>query len=410
MNRKIVIFSFALIIILGIRFAFFYRGRQAYSNGQALHFSATLLTQPQTISNKQHLIANLPNGEEAYVATDLNNSFNYGDVLDISGTLKSQLLKSGARIWTISNPKITVKSSALNSIGLVRKNIISLFENTLSQKDASLLLGIVFGIKEQMPKNFLDELRNAGVLHVVAASGMNVVMVGGFLSSIFLFFLKRQLALVATIFGIIFYAVLAGLEPSIVRASIMGILVFSSQILGRQNSAHYALFLTGFIMLFISPILLGDVGFQLSFTATIGLLIIRPIFETKKIKPLIEKSLVGEDIATTLSAQAATLPILVSVFGTYSLWSIVANALVLWTIPPLMILGGIGAILGFISGWLGQIFITLCVPLLVYFEKIVSIFGNSSQTFSVNYFPWQITVGYYILLLSAVLFIRRKLW
>src|SRR6266852_3979746 len=99
-------------------------------------------------------------------------------------------------------------------------------------------------------------LRTSGVFHVIAASGMNVTLVGGFLTSLFTLFLRRQIALLLSILGILFYALLAGFEPSIIRASIMGILVLSSQIFGRQAWPTYALLLTGYIMLLFDPSLI----------------------------------------------------------------------------------------------------------------------------------------------------------
>lgn len=410
MNRNLLLFCLILVIILAVRFLFFYSEREIYSDKQRITFHAILMSEPKLISSKQSLSANLPNGERVYVTTDVSSSFNYGDNLNISGTLNKQLLKDGRSIWTMIFPEIRVESNRLIPLTVFRQEIISLFHRTLPQPYSSLLLGIVFGIKEDMDKNFLDQLRSVGVLHVIAASGMNVVMVGGFMSSIFSLLFKRQKALIFSIFGIFLYAFISGFEPSIVRASIMGSLVFVSQILGRQASASYGLFLTGFFMLFISPTLFTDVGFQLSFAATCGLLYLRPIFDlstSSRLKSLVEKSIIGEDVVTTVAAQAATLPILLVNFGSYSIWSILVNALVLWTIPPLMIFGGIGAIAGFISSFLGTLFVYLCFPLLLYFEKIVSIFGQGGLI-DVAVFPWQMTVGYYIILCAFIISFRRK--
>ncbi len=165
-------------------------------------------------------------------------------------------------------PKIEAKISQQNFIlvitSSIRQRIISFLNKNLSPNLSGLLLGIVFGIKEGIPKDFFNDLRQVGVLHVIAASGMNVTMTAGFISSIFLLFLRRQIALIVTIFGILFYAVLAGGEASIVRASIMGIVVFAAQILGRQAWPAFILFLTGYIMLFWDPSLISDIGFQIS--------------------------------------------------------------------------------------------------------------------------------------------------
>lgn len=405
---KVFLFCAILTILLGVRFFFFYQSREVYKDKQEINFQSTIFSGAKIISNQQRLTASLPNGEDVYITADFTSSFNFGDNLQISGTLNRQLLKDGRSIWTMFYPKIEVESNVFPFLGEIHQKIVTLFKRSLPSTSANLLLGIVFGIKEQMEKNFFDQLKNVGVLHVIAASGMNVVMVGGFLSSIFSFFLKRQLALSLTIFGIFFYAVLSGFEPSIIRASIMGGFVFLSQILGRQNTASYALFLSAFLMLFVSPVLISDIGFQLSFAATAGLLYLRPLIEFGKLKGAIEKSIIGEDIVTTITAQAATLPILLTNFGTYSLWSIVTNALVLWTIPPLMILGGFGAVLGLVFEPLGKIFIYLSLPLLLYFEKVVSVFGESGGTFEVKAFPWQFVLGYYFFLLAAVLYRARK--
>lgn len=409
-ERGLIFVCLILTFILGLRFFFFYHERISYSSGQNIKFETTLLSQPEIISNRQRLSANLPNAELVYIATSDSPSFDYGDNLEVSGKLKKSLLKDGRSIWTMSFPKIGVgkSSSVLQFIGSVRQKIISVFERTLPPTSASLLLGIVFGIKEQMPKTFLDNLRQVGVLHVIAASGMNVVMVSGFLTAVFSVFLKRQLALIFSLFGILFYAVLAGLEPSIIRAAIMGSLVFLAQIWGKQSFPAYGLFLAGFSMLFVSPLTISDVGFQLSFAATLGLLYIRPIFERGKLATLIKKSVIGEDLTTTMAAQLATFPIIISNFGAYSLFSVIVNVLVLWTVPPLMILGGVAAVLGLVIFPLGQLFLYLTLPFLFYFENIVSFFGKNGAVLNFQSLPWQITLGYYILLLAMVLFFTRK--
>ena len=159
----------------------------------------------------------------------------------------------------------------------LRQHIISVFEKTLPSNYSSLLLGIVFGIKSSMSSNFLDNLKILGLMHIIAASGMNVTLVAGFLSAIFLLFLKRQIALILTIAGIFIYAFLAGFEPSIVRASIMGMITFTAQILGRQKLAGYSLFATAYIMIIFSPFVIWDIGFQLSFVSTAGLIFLRPV-------------------------------------------------------------------------------------------------------------------------------------
>lgn len=411
MNLKVVIFIGLLVVLLSLRFWFFYQNQTEYKHGEFVSFTATLLSDPKSIGNQQRISANLASGERVFIITTLFPEFHYGDTIAVSGSISQRLIGNKKTLLSVYFPKIkAVKSeSGLAFINSVRQKIIFMFSKSLPTPYSSLLLGVVFGVKEPMPKEFKNNLQSSGVLHVIAASGMNVTLVGGFMSSVFAFFLKRQLALALSIIGIIFYAILAGLEPSIIRASIMGILVFSSQILGRQNMARNGLFLAGFLMLFLSPTLIFDIGFQLSFLATLGLLYIRPLFEhSKKHKRVIEKSLIGTDVATTISAQLATLPILLANFGSYSVWSIVANGLVLWTVPVIMAIGGISAILGLIFMPLGSVLVYLSYPFLLYFEKIINLFGKMGETVSVQELSWPIIIGYYSMLTSCILFFGRK--
>lgn len=409
--KYFVVLTF-LLIGLFLRFFFVYQSQPHYIDGQDINFETTLFSEPKVFGNYQVLSANLGTINKILIKTNLYPKFHYQDTVRISGTLKVKALGNRRTVMRIYFPKIEAvkkdKNLLLALTNFVRQKVILLFSKTLQQPSSGLMLGIVFGIKD-LPKDFEDNLRVSGVFHVVAASGMNISMVGAFVSSIFGFFLRRQTALLASILVIIFYAVLAGLEPSIIRASIMGILVFASQILGRQNLAAYGLFLAGFIMLYFSPLLIFDVGFQLSFFATFGLLYLRPIFDRNKmINKVIKRSIIGEEIATTIIAQGATLPIMFSNFGTYSMWSIVANGLVLWTILPLMVIGGIGAGVGIIVEPIGKAILYLSIPLLFYFQKMVEIFGGFKEIIRLNQFPWQFIIGYYILVMTLIISFKRK--
>ncbi|MBF8249981.1 MAG: Competence protein, partial [Candidatus Levybacteria bacterium] len=402
MNLKLLAF---LLIILSFRFYFHYHNQTHLVDGQQLTFEASILSQPQVVGGQQVVSANYQN-QKIKITTGRFPELNYGDSVRISGPvrilpqaggLQPRALEgqsNGARKISNKNgralmyfPKIEminrssgIVQSGLQSINFLRQKLITLFSKTLPSPSSSLLLGIIFGIKEQMPKDFSDNLRTAGVFHVIAASGMNVTLVGGFISTFFAFFLKRQIAIGLSILGILFYATLAGLEPSIIRASMMGILVFSAQILGRQTLAVNSLLLAGFGMIYIDPTILSDVGFQLSFAATAGILYIKPLFGK-------QKGFIPE-IATTIAAQVATLPILLANFGTYSIYSILVNGLVLWTVPILMMIGGIGTVLGLILEPLGQFLIYLCYPLLLYFQVIINFFGKAGGVLTVNNFPW----------------------
>lgn len=406
--RYIVLVLTILSILLGLRFFFFHRDQPRFEDGQKLTFETTFLSEPKSVGNLSRQTVNYKN-TQIFLTFARFPEFHYGDTVRIYGTLKRRVLDNKNVINTMYFPKIEAvekdKNIVLAITTFIRQKVITLLQKTLPEPSSSLLLGITFGIKENMPESFMEDLRISGVLHVVAASGMNVTMIAGFLSSIFAFFLRRQIALLASIIGILFYALLAGLEPSIVRASIMGILVFTSQILGRQTLSVYGLFLAGFFMLFINPQALFDIGFQLSFLATLGLIYIRPLFERgEKAKKFIERSIIGEGIITTVSAQATTIPILLSNFGAYSLWSVLVNGLVLWIVPIVMVFGGIGAIIATVIEPLGQILVYFSLPFLLFFQILVSYFANLGGAVGVSKTPLPLIIGYYAILTSAVIF------
>ncbi|MBI2031755.1 MAG: ComEC/Rec2 family competence protein [Candidatus Levybacteria bacterium] len=409
---RLLIIGVTLLGLLFFRFFLFYDKSDLPQDGEQISFRSTLFSEPKIYQSYQRIEVDYQGKEKIFVFANIYPEYHYGDSLSISGRVKYRLLNNGDNFISMSYPKIeAVKTSEnyfLAFISLVRQKIISLFQKSMPVKSASLLLGIVFGIKETMPKDFSDNLKNAGVMHVIAASGMNVTLVGGFISSIMVFFVKRRLALFISIFGILFYAILSGLESSIIRAAIMGILTFSAQILGRQRLAAFALLLTGYGMLFFRPNLLFDIGFQLSFVSTAGILYIKPIIEINKgIKMILNKSIIGEEAVTTISAQAAALPILIANFGTYSLWSVLVNILVIWTIPILMILGGVGAILGILIIPIGKIFLFFSVPLLIYFEMVVNFFAEQGVV-KIESISWPFILGYYCILFSLIYMIKRN--
>lgn len=424
-NLKLLFVLIVLLLFLIFRFLFFYQNQPQFKAGQDLEFETTLLSDPKVTSRSQQFSAN-PNGSDRIWVTILRfPEFHYGQTLRVSGSIQMQTQEEISRqkgqlptkekpVMTMFFPKVELVKKEKNLLlvpiepglaltSFIRQRVTSLFEQTLPANSSALLLGIVFGIREGMEKSFSDNLRTTGVVHVVAASGMNVTMVGGFLAGVFKIFLRRQLALFLTLFGLMFYALLTGFDPPIVRATIMGSLVLFAQILGRQSLALFGLFLAGYSMLMLSPRLLFDVGFQLSLLSTLGLLLGKPLLDQKLTSKSMPGFLISEDVKTTISAQVATLPILLANFNTYSLWSVLVNGLVLWTVPVLMVGGGVGALVGIVIEPLGKALLYFTLPFLLFFESVVGIFSNLSGLIQIQSFPWQLVIGYYLFLAAGLL-------
>ena len=404
--------GFILFVCLGIliaRFLDFYSQSPTYSLGQPVSFSHTFLQDPQI--NRFGIQTLYTNG--LLIAFSEDKIFQYGDTVVISGivgeksffsTKENRVIKQKVldkvRVEEKSNPNFILALAFV-----IRQKVSDTFYSVLPRNEAGLLIGIVFGIRSSMEKELTDAFRSTGVLHVVAASGTNVTMVGEILLLSLIPFVKRRIAVLFTVAGIFFYALIAGLAPSILRAAIMASFAYGAVLFGRQNYSLLALLFAAFLMIIFQPNVIFDVGFQLSFMATIGILFIKPFFDRVKFG---QKFFIFDDFSTTTSAQITTLPIMVFVFSTYSLIGLVVNPLVLWTIPILMILGGLAAVFSLVLPILSIPFLYISYPLLVYFEQVTLFFAQYSFPFQLENMPLTLILGYYCILLGVMLHWQKK--
>ncbi len=401
--KKTILFITSIILLLVFRFILFYLYSPKLENGEKVEYLATIFALNQQygsqvfISKYSNAFSYMP----IKVFLPVNQNFSEAERINIVGTIKVKLINN-KNIYQIDKPKIKKISDPLFIFTWaedIQSRLADIFYNNLNSKDAGLLLGIVFGTKANFDKNFLTDLSNTGVLHVIAASGMNVTMVGSFLIFLSIRYFKRQTGIFISILGVIFYAFIAGFQPSIDRALIMIIFSYGGQILGRQYSPIYGLMLAGFLMLFYDPMLISSVSFQLSFASTLGILMFRPLFPSNNFM---------DDFNTTFSAQIMSLPIIVFTFGNYGVLSLLVNFLVLWTVPLLMILGGFAAILGLIISQISIPFLYLSQPLLWYFEKVVEFFGSLNWNLTIKNDNLFLIVGYYILVFGIWIMLTKK--
>ena len=157
-------------------------------------------------------------------------------------------------------------------------------------------------------------------------------------------------------------------------------------------------------MLMIQPQLIADIGFQLSVGATAGIILAKPILDVFLRVPQVLK----DDLSTTLAAQVGTIPILLGAFGVFAPLSILINLFVLWTVPIIMMLGLLAALGGLIYPVLAVPFAYSAYPFLHYFIWIVNIAHTISLPITVPEFNFFLTLSYYILCVSILLFIGRR--
>lgn len=402
-----VILSFIiLLLILSIRFVSFFSSHDAPKAGDIFEKEIMLLNDTRDSDFYQTFRIG-----SILIQTAKYPRYRFGDKIRVIGEIGESKLESNGRevsILVAKNPKITLihhNNILIKSAGFIKERITETFKKYLPQNESALLSGILLGGSVGFTPDLKDAFEKTGVLHVVAASGMNVTLIAGFLFAVSSSILARRQAIIISILGIFYYTMLAGMSASVIRAAIMGSIVFTAAILGRKNLAFVSLFLTGFIMLFINPLTLFDISFQLSFLSTLGILVLKPVLDS--LKYLKKISFISDDLTTTISAQLGSLPILAKTFSFYSLTSILVNGLVLWTIPILMILGGIAAICAITLPFVSVPFLYLSYPLLLYFKKTVSLFAAiPGLDFSSS--TWFLWIGYYLILLSIIIQINKR--
>lgn len=224
----------------------------------------------------------------------------------------------------------------------VRDAFAESIARALPEPQASYMAGILVGAKSTIPYDVRDAFRRTGTSHILALSGYNVTIIARSLERVF--------SSVWITGGVITLFVLAtGAASSLVRAALMSAVFLVAKKEKRTYSAVHALAVAVFAMLLFDPsILLGDIGFQLSVLATLGLIYFeKPIGE--RLRFLSDSFGIRDALASTLAAEAATLPAVLWYFGFFSPFSPIVNMLVLPTVPAAMLAGFLSGVVGFVS-------------------------------------------------------------
>lgn len=264
------------------------------------------------------------------------------------------------------------------------------------EPEASLLAGIVVGARQGLGKSLQRVFRQTGLIHLVVLSGYNVTVVTeGILRG--LVFLAPWWRFGFGSLAIFLFAIMTGAGPTVVRASLMAFLALLARQTGRVYGATLALLSVAAAMVFYNPkILLGDVGFQLSFLSTLGLIYFMPMFEAR-LRFVPERFGLRAIVASTLSAQVAVLPWLLFQIGEFSLVALPANLLVVPLIPAVMLLGFLIGFFWFVPLYFLTPFSWLVFVLLAYILAAADFFAALPfASFRVTVFPWWVVSLVYI--------------
>lgn len=292
----------------------------------------------------------------------------------------------------------------------IKEQFEDIFSNYLYDEELAIASALVLGDKSLLDDDIRQSFGAAGAMHVLAVSGLHVGIILELL--LFLFgrlpriFTKKR-ALLISLLILWMYAMVIGFPPSVVRATLMFTLLSIGRISSRQTDSINILFFSAFAMLLVNPLLIYDIGFQLSYLAMLGILVLqKPLASTlyvpnKWLRKLWEGTTVG------IAAQLFTLPLTLYYFHQFPNYFILTNI-------GMMIFAGIVLSLGLIllaSHWASFIaqFIAIAfgfsiAVMLFFVEWIEGLPGALAEGFVLS--PWMVIVAYFVLLL--IIFYRKR--
>ncbi len=397
-----------------------------YQN-QQIEFVGRIVDEPDKREYSTNLVVKHPNSSMVLVRANMHQDFTYGEQVKVSGKLERvQNFKSEAGdgrefdyqdylgkddiYYIINRAQIGEPLLRQGYEGQVGRKDLQYWLFTIKQKyldaialhipepESALAGGITVGSKNSLGKELLDKFRDTGVIHIVVLSGFNVTIIAIFLTFIFAFagpYVGRGLSAI----GIILFALLTGGGATVLRASAMGLLALLALTVGRTYAVLRALFIVGFVMLLINPkILLSDISFQLSFIATLGMILGMPILQ-RKLNFITNRWKMQEIVAATIATQIAVSPLLLYYMGELSTIALLANILILPLVSMAMFMTFLTGVLGILSGVIATPFAYVAYALLGIIISIVELLAELpfatiiAQQFSI----WWIIVAYVVM-------------
>lgn len=291
----------------------------------------------------------------------------------------------------------------------LKNKLSSGIRNSFSPPQSAILEAVILGNRDQLSSRFQEKLSRVGISHILAISGMHLIILLQALVIMGRFFrLKRTHVFYFASGILLLFVFLVGGRPSIIRASLMSLLLLFGQKIGRPLiSARGLIFVAGLLLL-SNPLLLRlDIGFQLSFLATLGIIWLKPILKLRW--PRFFSNPFGEIVGLTFSAQLFTLPLTIYYFHQASLVGLLINLLVIPFLPLLLMMGF--CFLSFALVWekLGQLIGWLLGPLLNYLVGLVNYFSHLPwATARIDISGWEVLLLYLLLGIGTYFFGEKQ--
>ncbi len=420
-NKKVIIFCFlGFSFLLGVYrwqnvFSFWEKQNSLLPKG---HIALQAVIKKEPIQKENHQEVIIP---PLLIYLEKYPLYHYGDVIQVEGKVEhfsSWWLEGSSFVSAeMRYPRVKLLRPASFSFPrlafLFRDKIENSLKRIIPEPENSLLLGLMFGEKN-IPSLLKKQIRQAGLAHIVVVSGLHLSVIIKILTIVFIFLgLGRKENFFFSSLFLLLFSFMAGLTPSIIRASIMAFLLIIAQLNSRLSNSLHVLLLTALIMVFLNPFILNkSLSFQLSFLATGGILLFSPLWEEHFSGQKNSSNLnqwIKITLLPSLSAFLLVAPWVIYKMQVVSVVTPLTNLLVVPLLPFIIILGWGAAFLSWLFYPLGLFLGFILEIILKYILLVIHIF--SSFSFSQLYIPsslrWLI-FPYYFLLFIYVYSQQRK--
>lgn len=385
--------------------------------GTELTFVGEVIKEPDRRSSVQMLTVRYQD-TNIRVSTDRVAAVTYGDTVSVIGVLKQPevfttelgrsfnyvgYLRAKEIEYVVNFGDVTVVDGnqgnpLVAQLLRVKEHFMQQLDLVFTEPAGALADGLLLGLNQGLGDKLETDFRRSGIIHIVVLSGYNVMLVVTFVMFLLAFLLSPKWRLLAGLLAIVSFVLIVGPSATVLRAGIMASLLLVAQTFGRTYDVLRALLIAGFVMLFINPyLLLFDIGFQLSFMATLGLIAALPWFDAKA-QPELLTSVRGYVVAT-VATQIAVLPLLMYHIGEVSLVAVAVNVLVLPVVPFAMLGAFLAALSNVLVPSIGLMIGFFTQQLLTYIIVVAEYF--SSVPFATLQFPelsgWWVGVMYLLL-------------
>lgn len=336
--------------------------------------------------------------------TDLGRTFAYQNYLQAKGIK-----------YRVDFAKVTIDEKdqgnyLLEKLFTFKGKFVDNLSTYISEPAFGLGVGLLLGVKRALDEELETAFRKTGIIHIVVLSGYNVMLVVLFVMFILGYFLKPNWRLGFGLLAIVTFALLVGLSATVLRASIMAGILLIAEVTKRRYLALRGLFVAGFIMLVFNPLLvLYDVGFQLSFLATFGLITLSPLLE--QVFKFVPNWLNARSfLVATLSTTIVVLPLLLYQIGELSLVAVLVNLLVLPMVPLAMLLVALVGFTAFISGSMATVLSVPAYYSLTYINNTALFFASFPlASVTIPVFAFFLVPLCYLVIFAFFFWLKRKL-